>query len=286
MARCWRSWARSANVGGVLYALVGCIGLQALPGAEGPGFAGKDSGQDSGEPIHSAEDANHEPYADAGGDQAGFVGVVLNLDGSGSYDPDGDTISYQWSIDSAPSGSNVKLSDARKDLAQLVPDKEGAWQLSLVVDDGAFESEPDTISLAVGLDNGSPIAAAGADQTVAAGATVTLNGSGSSDPDGDPMSYAWTLGTRPATSAAALSSTSAARPTFLADVAGTYEATLTVSDGTTTSAGDRVRVVAEASGGGGGGGSTSCLGCAGRGEGAFVLLAAAGLLVRGRRRRG
>ncbi len=268
----------------MLLALFGCIGLQTLPEAEGPGFAGKDPDQDSGEPIDSADDANNEPYADAGGDQAGFVWVVLNLDGAGSYDPDGDTITYQWTIDSAPSGSNVKLSDAWKELAQLVPDAEGSWQISLVVDDGAFESEPDTISLTVGVDNGGPIASAGADQTTTVGATVTLNGSGSSDPDGDPLSYAWTLGTRPATSAAALSSTTAARPTFVADVAGVYEATLTVSDGTTTSATDRVRAVAES--GGGGGGSTSCLGCSGRGEGALVLVAAAGMLARGRRRAG
>ena len=40
--------------------------------------------------------------------------------------------------------------------------------------------------------NQAPTADAGADQTVASGATVNLNGNGSSDPDGDTLTFAWT----------------------------------------------------------------------------------------------
>jgi len=81
--------------------------------------------------------------------------------------------------------------------------------------------------------NNPPVASAGADRTVTAGASVTLDGSGSSDPDGDAMSFSWkqTLGTE-----VTLSSESAAIVTFTAPAAGTtltFE--LTVSDGQSSS---------------------------------------------------
>ncbi len=266
--------------------LLACIGLQSVPKTDSA--AGFSDPLDTGKPLDSAEDGNSSPSADAGGDQAGTVGVVLNLDGSGSYDPDGDALSYDWQIDSAPSGSSVALGSAHKETAQLVPDREGVWEISLVVNDGALDSEPDLVTVSVGQDNGKPVASAGVDQNVTTGNTVTLDGTGSSDPDGDPLQYAWTLVTRPGGSAASLSSSSAARPTFRADVDGVYEATLTVTDGTLTSGSDKMRVVASSGGGGGGGSSSSC-GCqaASPGDAAlavFAAAAAAGVRVIRRRR--
>src|SRR5690349_12742235 len=52
--------------------------------------------------------------------------------------------------------------------------------------------------------NTTPVANAGADQTVTAGSTITLNGSGSSDVDGNPLTFAWTLIVKPAGSTATL----------------------------------------------------------------------------------
>lgn len=72
--------------------------------------------------------------------------------------------------------------------------------------------------------NKPPIADAGSDQTVAEGVTVTLNGSNSSDPDGTIASYSWTQVSGPAVS---LSSTTAARPTFVTPDVGTGGAALT-----------------------------------------------------------
>ncbi len=91
--------------------------------------------------------------------------------------------------------------------------------------------------------NTAPIADAGPDQQVATGVTVLLDGSGSTDPDNDPLTYLWNLNV-PAGSAATLSDPTAESPTFPVDVAGAYTATLTVSDGTDASAPDAVEVIA------------------------------------------
>jgi len=96
--------------------------------------------------------------------------------------------------------------------------------------------------------NQPPTAQAGTSQRVLAGTLVTLDGSGSNDADGDALTYRWTLATRPATSAAVLSSASVAKPTFVADVAGSYTAQLTVSDGRVDSAPALVSIDAAASG--------------------------------------
>lgn len=273
------------------FLLLACIGLQSVPKGQRADEVGHDpnEGVDTAAPLDTATDGNSEPYADAGGNLIGLVGAVVNLDGAGSYDPDGDGLDFAWSIDAAPTSSSVKLSGATQDVAQLVPDVSGAWDIALVVSDGVLESAADVITLTVTENNGSPVAAAAADQTVAFGATVALDGSGSSDPDGDPLQYAWTLATRPATSAATLSSSTSARPTFVADAAGIYEATLVVSDGTQASGPDRVRVVAQGSGGGGGS-SSSCL-CQSASTspplGLAIVLALAGTQIgRSRRSRG
>jgi uncharacterized repeat protein (TIGR01451 family) len=75
-----------------------------------------------------------------------------------------------------------------------------------------------------------PVAIAGADQQVAVGATVELNGSASTSARGDALTYKWSLVSVPTGSTAVLANPAALRPTFVADQAGLYEAELQVTD--------------------------------------------------------
>lgn len=78
---------------------------------------------------------------------------------------------------------------------------------------------------------------------MAAGQLVQLDGSGSRDANGEPLSFRWTLTTRPAGSQATLSNTTLVNPTFVADVLGTYVAQLIVNDGRFDSDPDTVTLI-------------------------------------------
>lgn len=267
--------------------LTGCLGLEANPDRkDGPGH-NLDSGEtgvplDSGDPIDSAEDGNEAPVADAGADDDATVGVVVALDGAESSDPNDDPLDYAWRLITQPGSSAATLVDVDRPDPQFMPDVAGRYVVGLIVSDGALESAEDTVEITATESNGAPVANAGPDQSVSVGATVNLNGSSSSDPEIDPLQFGWTLLTRPSGSAATLSSSTSATPRFTADAAGTYEITLTVSDGVETSAPDSVYV--EAGDDTSGGGSSGC-GCdSTSAHGGYGLLAF-GLIALAARRR-
>jgi hypothetical protein len=184
---------------------------------------------------------NSAPVADAGPDQtAPLVGATVTLDGSGSTDVDGNSLTYAWSFTSVPADSAITT--ASLDLTDpvrptFVVDAAGSYLVQLIVNDGSANSTPSTVTISTG--NSAPVADAGSDQTTPlVGATVTLDGSGSTDVDGNSLTYAWSFTSVPGDSAvttATLDLTDPVRPTFVIDAAGTYVLQLIVNDGSANS---------------------------------------------------
>lgn len=172
---------------------------------------------------------NSAPIADAGPDQAvSTVGTTVSLGGQ-SFDPDGDTIVYSWSIKTKPSGSSAVLSAPDSPNPTFIVDVYGDYVIGLVVSDPWTSSEPDT--MVVSFANLKPVAIAGTPFSLVLGSPASLNGSGSYDPNGDLLTYKWSLVEAPASSTAQLDNSSAVSPSFLPDLGGTYVVSLIVNDG-------------------------------------------------------
>ena len=180
--------------------------------------------------------------ANAGPDQSVTTGDTVQLDGSASFDPESDPLLYSWSL-TFPAGSAATLSDPNIVNPTFVADVDGDYVATLVVNDGTNDSAPDSITTTTAAVNQPPTANAGFDQNVTTGDTVQLDGSGSSDPENDPLAYSWSL-TAPPGSSATLSDAATMSPTFVADVDGEYLATLAVNDGTNDSAPDYITTTA------------------------------------------
>ncbi len=184
------------------------------------------------------------PVADAGPDQSNVpVGALVMLDGSASSDADGHTLTFQWSMLSVPPGSAAALLNAATIQPTFVADIAGRYVAQLIVDDGFAQSPPDTVVIETAAVNRPPAAVAGSDQSTMPGVLVSLDGSGSSDPDGDLLTYHWTLTAAPAGSAATLLDVSASNASLTPDLPGVYEIALVVNDGTADSDPDVVLVI-------------------------------------------
>lgn len=149
-------------------------------------------------------------------------------------------------MDSRPSGSTATLSSPTIVNPTFTPDVAGTYVLSLIVDDGSLKSVADSVTITASRSNAAPVANAGKDQNVLIRSTVTLDGRGSSDANGDTLSYEWNLTSKPAGSLASLSRKNQALTDFVADAAGTYVATLIVNDGIVDSAPATVAITAVA----------------------------------------
>src|SRR5688572_5393760 len=194
----------------------------------------------------SAPPPNRAPVASAGADQTATVGVQVTLSGSGSTDPDGDVLTFEWRTVASPGGAPVSLAGAATSQATFTPAATGEYEFELTVSDTEF-ADRDTVRVTVGAANIAPTVDAGADKAVTLGAAATVTAT-AADPDGDPLTFAWTVTARPAGSTAQPAPTNAATVSITPDVAGEYVLTVTVTDGRGGQAVDDVRVTATAPG--------------------------------------
>jgi hypothetical protein len=195
---------------------------------------------------------NNLPVADAGHDASVAAATIVPLDGCGSYDPDGDTITYAWSFDHVPELSvlgNPKKNPFPENYTtscetSFIPDATGTYVVKLVLTDnrGAV-SAPDYV--VVTIDGGTrPIANAGVDQIGPVAATYTLDGTASSDSAQRPLTYAWAITNQPAGGGATLTGADTVAPSFVAGATGLYTIALVVDNGVLLSDPDTVNVTA------------------------------------------
>ena len=190
--------------------------------------------------------ANVAPTANPGPSQNVVVGAVVSMDGSASKDSDGGSLTFKWALIGKPIGSAASLTNPTYPNPKFTADLAGNYVVSLVVNDGKANSTVATVSVTATVANAAPVANAGVNQNVVIASTVTLDGTASTDANNDSLSYKWVLQSKPATSSATLAAATSAKPTFKADVAGTYVATLVVSDGKANSELAAVSILASA----------------------------------------
>lgn len=180
----------------------------------------------------------------------GEAGVVIALAAGGSTDTDEDPLDHRWSYQYGPVSSVQFFSDVSQE-TQVIPyaglydtvyitlTRAGQYFFSLVVDD---DNDTDEIFFAIEIagataDNNPPEAIAvptynGAiTRTFTVGSTVTLDGSGSSDPDGDTLTYTWAREYGPATSTAYITAGGTSLASFVPDLVGDYFFVLQIDDG-------------------------------------------------------
>ncbi len=181
---------------------------------------------------------NKRPVANAGPDKSYNEGTSVSLDGSTSSDPDQDVISYKWT-----SLDGIILFDPLGAVPSFIAPQVNAdktYRFKLEVADGVLTSIPDTVVITVLNLNKRPVAFAGGDQTVNEGSLVQLDGSMSSDPDNEAITYKWV-----APPMIVLSSATVSKPTFTAPMVqhdSILVISLVVNDGHINSDTDKVSI--------------------------------------------
>ena len=186
--------------------------------------------------VITVKQVNKLPIANAGSNQSVNEGATAALDGSASSDPDSAPLTFKWT---APAG--ITLSSMTVDKPTFTAPEVSSdtnFTFSLVVNDGINDSQSDQVTVTVNLVNMAPTANAGPDQSVNEAALITLDGTGSADPDINVLTYTWTP-----PSGISLSSTTVSKPTFtppevIADTQ--YKFSLVVNDGQVNSPPDEV----------------------------------------------
>jgi hypothetical protein len=182
--------------------------------------------------MQSSSDVNISlvlPSANAGEDQTLIKLQEVQLDGGKSSDASRSDLSYAWSFNSKPTGSQATLKDDSVVDPKFTPDIVGLYTLELSVDNGYFTSVSDTVDINYGIV--SPIAVGGSDQSISVPKLIQLDGSSSVDPAGFDLSYSWTFKSIPSGSSVVLSDSKIVNPTFTPDLEGDYVLNLAIDNG-------------------------------------------------------
>lgn len=123
------------------------------------------------------------PVAYPGPAQIVPVGATVYLDGRGSDN----AVTYSWSFDSKPNGSTASFTGTS--IGQFTADKAGDYVVQLIVNNGSVDSDPRLVTIRTSPRP--PIADAGTSQTVTVNTEVTLDGSASSHPDSESVTWTW-----------------------------------------------------------------------------------------------
>lgn len=181
--------------------------------------------------LLTVESVNEPPVANAGADVSVYSGVWVYLDGSASYDDNtaSEDLEYFWTIESKPLGSSAMIEVPTTSMPSFFADLPGNYSIALVVTDGdGLSSDPDEVLIS--SQNLPPTADAGADIAALVGEEVTLDGTGSTDPNNDDIDFNWFLFAWPEGSASVLAGETSATPSFTPDLPGQYTVQLVVSD--------------------------------------------------------
>ena len=177
--------------------------------------------------------ANSPPEVEAGADQEVAEGATVSLSGTATDDDPEDTLTYEWTHDGAltiaiTGSDSLSASFTAPDVAANT-----TVTVTLTANDGTVDAS-DTLQVTItDSPNSPPEVEAGADQEVAEGATVSLDGTVTDDDTEDTLDYTWSHNSTALTITFADSKavdTTFDAPNVSEDTA--VEFTLTVSDGT------------------------------------------------------
>ena len=177
------------------------------------------------------------PVAIAGDDLSITEGDTVSLDGTESYDPLGNDLTYRWYLVAVPGTSTLTEADINNGdqaSASVVPDAPGTFLIGLQVNNGTLDSVPDFMSVEVSSTNECPTAQAEALYDLHSCTDVTVNADDSTDPDNDVLDYSWRHLLPPFGSELTeldFDDPGAEETTFFADLPGTYTLQVSVNDG-------------------------------------------------------